>query len=162
MKKDEASRQTVELPEPHYSLIDTERDGMPAVVVLNDALERFKHRDIFAWHLTITIEATRVAKHGMPTKAESVILDELGDKLENALVACKTEHGSTNTLFLARITCDGKRELVYRVRDPEIANAELARRTEMHVEREWSYEMACDEDWAEAEFASQLLAAVRN
>jgi hypothetical protein len=92
---------------------------MPAVVVVNDALVRFEHRDIFPWHLTIAIEATRLAKNGMPTQAEAAILDDLGDKLEEALSACRTEHGSTNILFLARITCDGKRELVYRVHDPE-------------------------------------------
>jgi hypothetical protein len=157
-----AEQKTVELPEPHYSLIDTERDGMPAVVVINDALEGFEHRDIFPWHLTITIEATRLAKNGMPTKAEATLLDDLGDKLEESLAACTTEHGATNILFLARITCDGKRELIYRVHDPEIADAELARKTAVLDEREWSYEMVSDEDWAEAAFASQLLGAVRN
>lgn len=157
-----AEQKTVEIPEPHYSLIDTERDGMPAVVVINDALEGFEHRDIFPWHLTITIEAIRLAKNGMPTKAEATLLDDLGDKLEESLAASTTEHGATNILFLARVTCGGKRELVYRVHNPEIADNELKRQIARRVEREWSYEMCSDEEWGEAEFASELLAAVRN
>lgn len=60
----------VELPRLHYSVIDTERGGKPAVVVVNDAIERFAHRDIFPWHLTIRIEARCVAENGMPTRSE--------------------------------------------------------------------------------------------
>jgi hypothetical protein len=155
-------RTTVEIPDPHYSLIDTERDGNPAVVVLNDALERFKHRDIFPWHLTITIEATRLAKNGMPTKAEASILDDLGDKIDDALAACRTEHGSINALFLARITWNGQRELVYRVHDPKLVDAELKKRIALPTVRERNCEMHSDEEWVDAEFVSELLAAVRN
>jgi hypothetical protein len=41
-------------------------------------------------------------------------------------------------------------------------DAELKRQTAVLVAREWGYEMAGDEDWAEAEFVSELLAAIRS
>ena len=151
----------VALPEPHYSLIDTERGGKPAVVVLNDALERFEHRDIFPWHLSITIEARRLAKNGMPTKGEASILDDLGDEIEGALATTKAEHGSTNVLFLARITWNGQRELVFRVHDPKLVDTKLKELVAQSSTREWSYEMHGDDEWTDAEFVSELLAAVR-
>ena len=135
---------------------------MPAVVVVNDALEGFGHRDVFAWHLTITIKAERLAKNGMPTKAESSVLDEIGDRIEEVLDRNTTEHGSANALFLARVTCDGQRELEYRIHDPELVNAALERCTKAFREREWSYEMHGDDEWADAQPFLELLASVRN
>ena len=46
------------LPEPHYSLFDTERDDMRAVVVVNTAALSFEERNIFPWHLEIVISFT--------------------------------------------------------------------------------------------------------
>jgi hypothetical protein len=38
---------TIEYPEPLYSLFETSRDGLPAVVVVNAALREFLHRELF-------------------------------------------------------------------------------------------------------------------
>ena len=150
-----------ELPEPSYALLDTERDGMPAVVVINEALNRFQYRDAFPWHLTITIEARRLAKNGMPTRAESAILDALGENIEAALDARKTKLGATNVLFLARVTCNGERELMFRVHDPAVVDVELKRLISSGAEREWRYEMSGDDDWEGAAAFFELLAAAR-
>ena len=64
------SRITIEYPEPVYSLFDTSRDDLPAVVVVNAALREFAHRDLFPWHLSVLITPRALAEHGMPTSEE--------------------------------------------------------------------------------------------
>src|SRR5688572_33287 len=105
MRLDMASDTKVAIPEPHYSLLDTSRDDMPAVVVVNDALLSFEHKDLFEWHLEIAIEAIELGERGMPTSRETKLLDELGDAIESMLTGVTTNHGSINALFLARVTC---------------------------------------------------------
>ncbi|KRA19921.1 DUF695 domain-containing protein [Lysobacter sp. Root604] len=68
---------TITLPEPVYTLFDTTRQDLPAVVVVNDALLSFQHTDVFAWHLEVTVHAVDLAEQGMPSNEESRILREL-------------------------------------------------------------------------------------
>jgi hypothetical protein len=51
-----------------------------------------------------------VGERGMPTSRETKVLDELGDAIESVLTGATTGQGSTNVLFLARVTCDSRRE----------------------------------------------------
>lgn len=153
---------TVDIPDPHYLLFDTARDGMPAVVVVNESALTFAGREVFPWHLEIVIRARKTAKRGMPAPAERVVLDGVSDALEGLLDESKTPPGSMNALFLARVTCDSKRELLYRVHDPEVANAVLQRAVAEHAEREWAFTMAADEGWEEAEPYESLVASCRD
>jgi hypothetical protein len=146
----------VAIPDPHYSLIDTSRGDLPAVVVVNDAVFSFNRKDVFAWHLEITIEAIDLAKNRMPTSRESKLLDELGDTIESLLQQAKTKHGSTNVLFLARVTCDSRRELIYRIHDPELANGALSKAVTEHQTREWSFNMFRDDSWDAAQIFEDL------
>ncbi|WP_367154901.1 hypothetical protein [Methylomonas sp. HYX-M1] len=59
---------TIDLPEPHYTLFNSKRDGLPEVIVVNDALLAFQHTAIFPWHLCITIEAEELIENGMPSE----------------------------------------------------------------------------------------------
>lgn len=151
-----SSETNVLIPEPHYSLLDTSRDGMPAVVVVNDALFSFDRKEVFAWQLEISIDAIEMAEHGMPTHREAKLLDELGEAIESALTRATTDHGSVNVLFLARVTCDSRRELTYRVHDPELANEVLTKAVADHQTREWSFEIVGDERWEAAQVFEDL------
>ena len=135
---------TIDIPEPHYTLFNTTRADLPEIIVVNDALLRFVHTDIFPWHLEITIEAAQLADNGMPTTDESAVLFELGDAIEEALLGY-------NALFLARSTWNGVRQLSYRVHDPEVANDLLQRLVAVDPPlREWDYQMQHDPEWLEA------------
>jgi hypothetical protein len=151
-----ASDIRVTIPDPHYSLIDTSRGDMPAVVVVNDAVFSFSHKDVFPWHLEISIEVADVAENGMPTSREAKVLDDLGDAIESVLEQGRTKHGSTNALFLARVTCDARREVIYRVHDPELANSALSKAVEKHQTREWSFNMSRDDSWETAQVFQDL------
>jgi len=143
---------TIEIPEPRYTLLDGKRDELPEVLVVNGALRDLEHPEIFAWHLEVIIEASDLAEQRMPTPAESKVLNALGDEIEEALVGY-------NAIFLARSTWNGFRELVYRVYDPEVANATLQAMTEGENARPWQFEMRHDPEWSEANWFLQLVPA---
>lgn len=147
---------SVPIPKPHYLLFETERNELPAVVVLNEPILTFEHPDVFPWQLEIVIEVTKTAKNGMPTAGESKVLDELGDKIESVLQDATTTHNSTNILFLARVTGDSQRELVYRVHDPELANRILERSVAEHNVRDWSFTMFHDGEWSAVQIFRDL------
>lgn len=130
------------IPKPHYTLITTSRGNDPAVVVVNSALRTFGDRDAFPWHLKLIITCKLVGANGMPTSAEVEVLDQLEEGIFAAL------QDGDNVVFLARITCRGTRELLYRVHDPEPANEALQRLISCNSQsREWEYRMEQDLGW---------------
>jgi hypothetical protein len=145
------------VPEPHYTLFDAKREGMPEVIVVNDALLSFAHSDIFPWYLKITLEAHDVIENGMPSEPESKLLFQIGDEIEELTLSGRTAHGGANALFLARSTWNSLRELRFQVHDPEIAHTAL----QVHLKsrewvRPWEYEMTSDPTWEKAGYVFQL------
>ena len=53
----------VVLPEPHYTLFDSNRNDLPEVIVVNDALLSFQHPEVFPWHLEVHIQAEHLAEN---------------------------------------------------------------------------------------------------
>ena len=138
------SRVDIVVPEPHYTLFNSTRDDLPEVIVVNDALLAFQHHEIFLWHLEVNIQAEDLADKGMPTPEESQLLFEIGDKIESAVEG-------RNSLFLARSTWDGLRQLSFRVHDPELANDTLqSLLADKPHTRFWEYRMHHDPEWQEA------------
>jgi hypothetical protein len=132
------------LPEAHYTLFNTTRRDLPEVICVNDALLAFEHHEIFAWHLSISIEAQELIENGMPSERESAILFEFGDRFESGLEG-------PNALFLARNTWNGHRILYFQVYDPEVANEFLQKVLEEKLPfRPWEYEMSHDPAWTQA------------
>ncbi len=78
---------TIKIPEPHYTLFNATRSGLPEVIVVNDALLSFPHSDVFAWHLCVTLEAKDLIENGMPSEEESGLLFEIGDEIEEVVLA---------------------------------------------------------------------------
>ncbi|WP_133487763.1 DUF695 domain-containing protein [Aliiroseovarius marinus] len=141
----------LELPEPVFSLLNTSRGGLPAVVVVNGALLNFPHLEIFPWRLSIKVSYSVFAENEMPTVGEQEILNSISDKIEAAVLGSLTEFGSINTLFVARSTWAGTRELIFHVHDPDRADSTL--QTLLGNEdwrRDWAYEMQHDPEWNDA------------
>jgi hypothetical protein len=72
---------TLDLPEPHYTLVSCTRDGLPEVISINSALLAFKHPDIFPWHLKVTMFAEHMIENGMPSPDESKLLFKIADRI---------------------------------------------------------------------------------
>ena len=153
---------TVVIPEPHYTLFDAKRDGLPEVIVVNEALLSFAHTAIFPWYLCITLEVQDLVENGMPSPAESELLFELGDLIESTVLEGRTEHGSENAMFLARSTWNEERQLLFQVHDPEVAHSRLQELLQSREwEREWGYRMEEDPEWEKASFVLQLFPQAR-
>lgn len=144
----------MKIPPPIYTLIDTERDGMPAVVMVNQALLGFEHPGDFSWHLVISLTPRAFAANGMPTSAEAHALAEQEVRIEDVLLG-------TNAMFLARQTWNQSRVSFYRVADPAVANHVLTTLIEAPAQsHEWEYTMLDDPDWKRAEVFLDLLRRV--
>ena len=141
-------RARVVLPDPHYTLVDATRGDLPEVLAINDALLYFVERQIFPWHLRVTLNARQLVENGMPSPEESELLFALGDEIEEVVVGGRTKYDAQNALFLARSTWNGTRELTYQVHDPEIAHAALQKLlASKQWPRSWEYEMTHDPEW---------------
>ena len=152
----------IDIPEPSFTLFDATREGMPEVIVVNEALLRFEHQQIFPWYLRVTMQCEELIENGMPSPEESALLFEIGDEIEENVQGKRTEHGATNALFLARSTWNAVRELRFLVHDPEIAHAclqDLLAGREWR--RQWEYEMVEDPDWERAGYVFQLFPQAR-
>lgn len=152
----------VQIPEPHFTLFDAQRDGMPEVIVVNDALLAFQHAELFPWHLRVRLEVEETVENGMPSPAESKLLFEIGDTIEAAVLNGRTELGAKNSLLLARSTWNELRELLFQVHDPEIADAALKQLLDSkNWQRSWEYRMHEDPEWKEAAYVFALFPMAR-
>mgnify|MGYP001802484536 CR=1 FL=1 len=119
--------------------------------VLLTSLVKFEPKVVFSWHLSITFGLEELVDNGMPSPAEKQKIDETGARFD----ACLKADG--NSLFLARITWNGTRQLIYRVYEPETANTFLTNLVENGSEREFAFNMQYDDNWELAQYYLQAL-----
>ena len=141
------------MSEDRYCLLEGQKDGLPAVIVIDREAftpERRGHQ----WHLSVMMDCQELADQGMPTREESLVLDREGDRVEAIVQA--TSRG----IFMARVTCHGTRQLLFRVSDPAIVakalQDEIARNQN---ERPWDFRMWEDVEWKEAEWYAHAIQA---
>ena len=113
----------VVIPEEQFQLITFLQDNLPGVAALNGGLIGFEPKIVFQWHLSLMIHFEDLIERGMPSVAERELVDPWQEELEAALTTPIDE--KVNAIFLARITWNATRELVYRVYDPEPSNTLL-------------------------------------
>ena len=144
MDKDKEFR--VLIPDEHYQILNFKTNGLPGVAVVNKSLAEFEPKEVFAWHCSVMLKCEMLIENGMPSEKEVEILDEFGDFLNDKLTGDNKE--KPNALFLARITWNETRELIWRVFDPKITDdflTDLIKR-EDHP-RNFDYSIDEDEDW---------------
>ena len=127
------------------------QDDMPGIAVINEQLTAFEPKIVFAWHLSFMLHFEDLILNGMPSQAERDVIDPYGERLDFAFKGKNPD--KPNSLFLARITWNETRELVYRVFDPEPINKYLVNviKTKRHP-RLFDYRMEHDEEWKLAEW----------
>ena len=147
----------IEPREPICTLFNTSRKDLPEVVIVNEELMGFEHIEIFPWYLTVEIDYTEFADNEMPTPEESELLNSICDQIEPIVLEGRTEFGAVNSLFLARSTWGGIRELAFQIHDPEIAHKSLQTLLKSQEwERAWQYEMRHDSTWQDAGYFFKL------
>lgn len=129
------------------AITQTVRDGRPEVLVINRGMRDLTRPDIFPWNLSISVQVLKADANGMPTDAELGPVNDTSDAITEFVLANKTEGGAPNILFLAHSTWNGRRELVFRVHDPDLALALLADKTWEKWKREWEFQLVEDPEW---------------
>ena len=130
------------IPTESFIVAQGVSDGLPDMWIVNGALSDLRPKHAFPWHLSVIVDCQESTANGFPTKQESEVLAAMGDVLDDNLTR------ATNAVRLARITWNRTRQFVYRVRDPEVANAYLrgliASKSRL---REFDFRMEADPDW---------------
>lgn len=138
------------IPDEVFALMEWQKEGLPAIGVINQSLASFEPRLVFPWHLSIIVEFAAQAANGMPTSEERETVDQFGDELNQNLKV------NGNALFLARITWNGTRQFLYRVHNPEIANGFLMDLIDNNQEiRPFEFRMEPDHGWNMAKWYLQ-------
>lgn len=144
------TKYNVTIPDEVFAILEWDDDGLPAICAVNQALANFDAKIVFAWHLSVIVQLNALADNGMPTANEKLVIDKIGKQLDGHLKA------NGNALFLARITWNGTRQLLYRVYDPEVANSFLTDTVNSdRAVRPIKFKMQHDADWAMAEWFLQ-------
>jgi hypothetical protein len=129
------------------AITQTVRDGRPEVLVINRAMRDLMRPDVFPWHLSISIQVLAGDANGMPTEKELGPVNETSDAVTAFVLTNQTESGAPNILFLGQSTWNGKRELLFRVHNPDLALALLTDKTWEKWKREWEFQLVQDPEW---------------
>lgn len=136
----------VVLPKEEYQSINFNQDSLPGVAVVNSSLIDFEPKEVFVWHCSVMLACKDLIENRMPSEAEVKALDKFGDFLDDKIKGEDKE--KPNGLFLARITWNGARELIWRIFDPEITNDFLTNIIDDKDNlREFDYRIEEDEEW---------------
>jgi hypothetical protein len=136
----------VVIPTENYQIVEFRQESLPGIMVLNKALKDFEPKEVFEWHLSVLISFRDLIENGMPSIKEREVVDPYGDLLDSVFKG--DDPKKPNALFLARITWNKTRELIYRVFDPEPIHQFLQQQIKDRKHpREFDYRIDPDKDW---------------
>jgi hypothetical protein len=135
----------ISIPKEQYTLIEFWQRDLPGFATVNTALKAFEPKPTFPWHLSLLVQCVDLVDNRLPSPGEQQCLYTFEDKLHQLI------ERSCNAVFLARVTHDARRELIWRIRDPEVANSILQDilQTKNHP-RAINYRMEEDPEWQKA------------
>jgi len=135
----------VDISEEHYQVTEFKQEDLPGIGVVNIALRDFEPKEVFAWHCSVMIDFEELIVNGMPSQDEVKIVDKFQDFLDEKI---KGDPIKPNALFLARITWNKTREIIWRIYDPEITNDLLSALIESKdYPREFDFRIDHDPEW---------------
>jgi hypothetical protein len=133
------------IPEEVHTPIEFRQRNLPGFATINSALRTFEAKVEFSWHLSVLVRCTQLVEGRLPSPDEQNQLYEFEDNLDPLIKA------NGNALFFARVTHDARREIIWRVHDPEATNSVLRGilRAKDHT-REFDYRIDGDPAWEKA------------
>lgn len=139
------------IPGEQYKIVEFIQEDMPGVAAINSNLKTFEPKEVFAWHFSIMFDLEDLADNGMPSIAERELMDNYGELLDKNIKG--PDDKKPNALFLARITWNGTRELIWRVYNPELTNNYLQQvMANDSSPRPFDYRIDPDKEWKLAEW----------
>jgi hypothetical protein len=133
------------IPDEVHTLREFRQRDLPGFATINAALRGFEPKLAFSWHLSVLLQCVDLIENRLPSPDEQKTLYEFEDKLDGLIKA------NGNALFLARVTHDAHRELIWRVHDPEAVNSVIQNivRAKNHP-REFDWRIEDDHGWQKA------------
>ncbi len=142
------------IPDEEFQIIEFKQENLPAIGVVNLSLVEFEPKEVFSWHCSIMINFENFIGNGMPTREDVLKAEKFEDILSENIKGANKE--KPNALFLARITWNETRELIWRVYNAKIVNEFLEKIIdEKKYPFEFDYRIDDDEEWKLAEWHLQ-------
>ena len=139
------------IPEEEYQIFEFRQENLPGIGVLNLSLKEFEPKEVFSWHCSIMINFENFIENGMPTNNDVLAAVKFEDFLSENIKGADKE--KPNALFLARITWNETRELIWRVYNAKIVNEFLEKIiAEKNHPFQFDYRIDDDEEWKLAEW----------
>jgi hypothetical protein len=139
------------IPAEDHVVIEFVQEGNPGIMMLNQALKEFEPKIVFSWHLSVMLNFEDLIANGMPSRGEREVIDPYGDILDSVFKGNDSQ--KPNALFLARITWNKTRELIYRVFEPQPIHNYLQKVIrEKSWPRSFDYRIDPDPQWKLAEW----------
>lgn len=133
------------IPEEVHTVLEFRQHDLPGFATVNTALREFEPKVAFSWHLSLLLQCVDLIDNRLPSPDEQELLYKFEDGLDPLLKA------DGNALFLARVTHDGLRELIWRIHEPEAANAVIQKILRAKDRpRPIDYRMEEDPQWQKA------------
>lgn len=104
------------IPDEEFALVSSTYDGLPAKIVVNTALRKFKDKDIFGWTCSLIMDYENLGDNGMPTNEESQLVIDYLDGLSKRIIGDPVH---PNALFLARVSNNGTCHVLWQANDPK-------------------------------------------
>jgi hypothetical protein len=125
-----------------FSVIQASRDGLPAIIVSNDALNPDAEQERYPWLVTISMPLSEPNKMGLCSEAESERLNDLQDLLLERL-------NPADYRYAARITWNGFRDTLIYTAKPDTILQLLEQQSERIGKPEISLTKSHDPGWQE-------------
>jgi len=135
------------IPTEVHTLLEFRQRDRLGFAIVNTALREFKQKAAFSWHLSVLICCDDLVEDRLPSAEEQEVLYEFEDKLASSMTA------DGNALFLARVTHDALREIIWRVHEPDAPNSVLKEiLASKNYPREFDYRIENDPEWRKTEW----------
>ncbi|MGJ4951381.1 DUF695 domain-containing protein [Bradyrhizobium sp. HKCCYLS20291] len=130
-----------------YVLVEFRQRDLPGFANVNSYLKGVQAKDELNWHLSMLLLCEGLGQYRLPSDDEQALLFRFEDEVHNELLQ------ADGVRFLARVTHDGRRELIWRLANPDAANAALQRilNTREHP-REFDFRIDYDPLWQKAKW----------
>jgi len=125
-----------------FELLEADVDGHPLIAMIDMSLRKFKGKSRMPWFLSLSTPLSKPDSRGLPSQKEAEELNQWEDSIEADLAS------SCKYAFVGRVTCDGHRELLYYIDQPEPAVPHLQELINRRTLRPFAFRCEQDPGWS--------------